>query len=110
RRVLFRSRQFHMKEKILIAGGTGFIGKRLIPLLANQGYSLHVLTRRKNHQPIREERYFLWDVQQEQVDMDAFEGVNTLINLTGAGIGDRRWTERKKKEIIDSRVNSLELL
>lgn len=99
-----------MKEKILIAGGTGFIGKRLIPFLANQGYSLHVLTRRKNLQPIGEERYFHWDVQQEQIDMDAFEGVNTLINLTGAGIGDRRWTERRKKEIIDSRVKSLELL
>ena len=44
------------------------------------------------------------------IDEKAFEGVTVIINLTCANIGEKRWTAERKKEIIDSRIKSIELL
>lgn len=97
-------------KKILIAGGTGFVGKQLIPFLVEKGYSIHVLTRNPSANPSENIRFFLWDIERQYIDKKAFEGVEILINLTGANIGEKRWTEQRKKEIIDSRINSIDVL
>lgn len=96
--------------KILIAGGTGFVGKQLVDFLVGKGYFIHVLTRKLNANPLENIRFFQWDIKRQYIDKKAFEGVKILINLTGANIGEKRWTEQRKKEIIDSRIKYIELL
>ena len=97
-------------KKILIAGGTGFVGKQLIPFLVEKGYSIHVLTRKPSANSSKNIRFFQWEIERQYIDKKAFEGVEILINLTGANIGEKRWTEQRKKEIIDSRINSIDVL
>jgi hypothetical protein len=97
-------------EKILIAGGTGFVGKNLIAFLVEKGYFIHVLTRKPMSNPSKNIHYFKWDVENQYIDDKAFEGVSILINLTGANIGEKRWTKERKSEIIHSRIKSIDLL
>ncbi|MCO5259583.1 MAG: TIGR01777 family oxidoreductase [Crocinitomicaceae bacterium] len=97
-------------KKILIAGGTGFVGKQLIPFLVEKGYSIHVLTRKPSANSSKNIRFFRWEIERQYIDKKAFEGVEILINLTGANIGEKRWTKQRKKEIIDSRTNSIDVL
>lgn len=97
-------------KKILIAGGTGFVGKQLIPFLVEKGYSIHVLTRNPSANSSKNIRFFQWEIERQYIDKKAFEGVEILINMTGANIGEKRWTEQRKKEIIDSRINSIDVL
>jgi len=97
-------------KKILIAGGTGFVGKQLIDFLVGKGYSIHVLTRKPRSNSSKNIRFFQWEIERQYIDKKAFEGVEILINLTGANIGEKRWTNDRKKEIIDSRVKSINLL
>ena len=97
-------------KKILIAGGTGFVGKKLILFLVEKGYSIHVLTRKPSANSSSNIRFFQWKIERQYIDKKAFEGVEILINLTGANIGEKRWTEQRKKEIIDSRINSIDVL
>lgn len=96
-------------KKILITGGTGFVGKQLIPFLVEKGYSIHVLTRKPSANSLKNICFFQWDIERQYIDKKAFEGVEILINLTGANIGEKRWTEQRKKEIIDSRIKSIDL-
>lgn len=96
-------------KKIELAGGTGFLGKHLISFLTENKYELSVLTRRKfNDTP--NVKYFQWDAEKGFIDDKAFENADTIINLTGANIGAKRWTEKRKKEIVNSRVDSANLL
>ena len=97
-------------KKILIAGGTGFVGKHLIHFLVQKGYFIHVLTRKPSSNSLENIQYFKWDVENQYIDEKAFEGVEILINLTGANIGEKRWTNDRKKEIINSRINAIDLL
>lgn len=97
-------------KKILITGGTGFVGKQLIPFLVEKGYSIHVLTRKPSANSLKNICFFQWDIERQYIDKKAFEGVEILINLTGANIGEKRWTNDRKKELIDSRIKSIDLL
>lgn len=97
-------------KKILIAGGTGFVGKQLINFLVGKGYFIHVLTRKPSANSIENICFFQWDIERQYINKKAFEGVEILINLTGANIGEKRWTNDRKKEIIDSRIKSINLL
>lgn len=97
-------------KKILIAGGTGFVGKHLISFLAEKGYSINVLTRKQGSNSSGNIQFFQWDIEKEYIDKKAFEEVDTIINLTGANIGEKRWTKKRKSEIINSRIKSIDLL
>jgi hypothetical protein len=97
-----------MKENILIIGATGLIGRRLVQILREKGYQISLLSRtmpKKSEYPV-----FLWNLESDTLDPEAFSGISSIIHLAGAGIGDTRWTKRRKKEIIDSRVNTASLL
>lgn len=110
--------------KLLIAGGTGFVGKALIAHLLVCDYEVHVLTRNKeksgasgkshseetNGVKTANLRYFNWDINKGFIEDGAFEGISAIINLTGANIGEKRWTAKRKAQIIESRVKSIELL
>ncbi len=92
-------------EKVLITGGTGLIGKHLQTLLKKEGFTVRILTRKP-----RNENEFKWDIKEGFIDEKAFENLDHIIHLAGAGIADKRWTAKRKKEIIDSRVESANLL
>ncbi|BCS85758.1 epimerase [Prevotella herbatica] len=95
--------------KVLIAGGTGFIGRTLFPFLVKKGNEVNVLTRRT--MPDKENiHYYQWDVDQGFIDSRAFDGVDALINMTGANIGEKQWTVDRKNEILNSRVKPLDFL
>ena len=95
-------------KKVLITGGTGLIGKRLSFLLASRGYEVRILSRSNSLK--NNYKTFLWNVTEQYINDSAFEGLNHIIHLAGAGIADKRWSEKRKKEIIDSRVASTNLL
>lgn len=94
--------------KILITGGSGLIGRAISELLIQHGDEPRWLCR----QAISPKgiKTFKWDVSKQTIDLAAFEGMDSVIHLAGAGIVDKRWTPAYKKEIIASRVKSSELL
>jgi uncharacterized protein (TIGR01777 family) len=97
-----------MNKTVLIAGGTGLIGSRLSQLLVEKGYNVLHLSRRKNLQA--EIPAYAWDLNQMSVDEEAITRSDIVVNLAGAGIADKPWTEERKQLIIDSRVKSNRLL
>jgi len=97
-----------MAKNILIAGATGLIGQELVAQLQAKGHQVSILVRK----PTKKAgiKVFLWDVERQQIDKDAFNGIDTVINLAGEGIADKPWNQQRKQQIIDSRVKSTELL
>jgi uncharacterized protein (TIGR01777 family) len=93
---------------ILITGGTGLIGKALTKTLTNEGHSVRILSRTP-HADARVPEFY-WNVEKQEIDEKAFDGVNHIVHLAGIGVADKRWTEQRKKEIIDSRVDSMKLI
>ncbi|HMP30803.1 MAG TPA: NAD-dependent epimerase/dehydratase family protein, partial [Saprospiraceae bacterium] len=91
------------KEVVCIAGGTGLVGGRLVESL-REDYIIHILTRSPK---IDSEniKYFKWEPENGVIDIKAL-ACDHLINLTGAGIADRRWTQSRKEMLVSSRVNS----
>jgi len=94
--------------KVLISGGSGMIGKALSKLLINKGHSVVHLGRKENLSS--NIKCYRWDLTKNWIDERAFENVDIIVNLAGAGIADKRWTAERKKEILDSRVISSKLL
>ncbi len=93
---------------ILITGGSGLIGKALSHRLLSEGHSVRILSRTpKADSKIPE---FFWNVENQEIDGAAFEGIDHMVHLAGIGIANKRWTRNRKKEVIDSRVDSMKLL
>ena len=104
----------HLKQiirKILITGGTGTVGKSLVKHLTNEGHTVVLLTR-KSTLPADQKNilYRHWDPETPYTDADLLSGVDTIINLAGSGVMDKRWTEAYKTEILKSRVRAAECL
>lgn len=92
--------------KVLIAGGSGLVGKELTKLLLSESYGVAWLSRRPSDRFVKQ---FYWDPERGQIDPEAIEYAQIIVNLSGANVA-ARWTERYKKKITDSRVKSNELL
>jgi uncharacterized protein len=88
-----------MKQKIVIAGGTGFVGKYLTEKFISSGYDVIVISRQANH--------VNWD--NISAITVALENAEMLINLAGKSV-DCRYNEKNKQEIFDSRVNTTKAL
>ena len=95
-------------KNILISGGTGLIGKELSKALQQQGFNVAHLSRSKAG--VDDVKTYLWDVEKKFIEPEAFDNVNVIIHLAGSGIADARWTKSRKKEILNSRVDSCNLL
>ena len=98
-----------MKKTILITGGTGLIGQRLIDYLNSDLYDFRILTRNKSkvdQYPL----YYYWNPSNQEMDPEAIQGADIIINLAGAGIADKRWSATRKKVLLDSRVDSIKTL
>ncbi len=97
-----------MSKKVLIAGGSGLVGKRLCHLLL-KSYDVSVLTRGKTRIE-NKVNMIHWNIQEKKNDIAPGDSFDVVINLTGAGIADKRWTSKRKNELINSRVKSTEYL
>lgn len=97
-----------MEKHVLITGATGMIGKALVPALLQKGYKVSMLSR--HAKPLPDTRVFLWNVENQTIDIACFEGVTAIIHLAGENIAGAKWTEKRKKQIVDSRVQSTQLL
>ena len=91
--------------RILMSGASGLIGTALSRHLVADGHSVTRLVRRS---PNAGE--VSWDPAAGSIDQGAFDGCDAVINLSGAGIGDKRWTDEYKEELLSSRVQTTELL
>jgi uncharacterized protein (TIGR01777 family) len=95
---------------VLITGGSGLLGKRLATLLADKGYTLSLLSRDVKKPCEAYSAVYLWDVDKGTIDDAAIANCDYIIHLAGAGIADKGWTADRKREIIESRVKSSELI
>ncbi len=91
--------------EIAITGSTGLIGQALVRALRDEGLSVIRLVRRR---AIADDEV-RWDPFGD-VDTDALEGVDAVVHLAGAGLGDRRWSESYRRQIRDSRVEGTRTL
>lgn len=89
--------------EVAITGSSGLIGKALTLQLALDG-----------HNPVRVTRSgsegIHWDPAKGEIDAASFEGIDAVVHLAGAGIGDRRWSDKRKQLVLDSRVDGTTLL
>ncbi len=93
--------------KILITGASGMIGTRLTAFLKERGNQVVFLSRSRKNQ---DANTFLWNIGNGFIEDGAFDGVDTIVHLAGAGIAEKRWTAERKKELLESRVLSTRLL
>ena len=93
---------------ILIGGGSGLVGNRLSELLKAKNYEVIHLSRTEDLD--RPFPRYKWDLKSSYIDPRAVEKADYVINLAGAGIADQRWSDERKKMIIQSRVRSTLLL
>lgn len=86
--------------RIVISGASGLIGSALSRSLRTSGHDVVHLVRRTP----RGSHEIEWHPELEQLDADALVGADAIVHLAGAGVGDRRWTNAYKREILESRV------
>lgn len=109
---------------VMITGGTGLVGSALTKLLVNNGYNVVILSRNplKTAQEHEYEGrigafrssgnvyYSRWDIEKQYIDPAALANTDHIIHLAGASVAEKRWTASRKKEILESRTQSSELL
>ncbi len=94
------------RKNVLIAGGSGLIGRALTSYLSLNGYNVSILSRKKDSK----RNAFYWDPESSLIDMKSITDQDFIINLAGASIADKYWTKKQKKILIESRVKSTRLL
>ena len=118
---MFRAREFRLKrdldnhakfqnisrKKILIAGSSGLIGTQLVAFLDTGDHEVWRLVRRESD-PNKNE--ITWNPSKGEINAKELEGFDVVIHLGGVGIGDKRWSKKRKAAIKDSRIKSTELL
>lgn len=95
---------------VLITGATGLIGSEIVSQCHKQNITVHYLTTSKDK--LRNEnnyKGYFWNPEEMAIDTECFKNVDTIINLAGASIS-KRWTTSYKKVILESRLQSLQLL
>ena len=97
-----------MSKRILITGGTGLLGKLMTTKLKKLGHQVSILSR--SPEKVQHVKAFYWDIAKNEIDENCIKDIDTIIHLAGAGIADKKWTEARKKELIDSRTKSIELI
>ena len=87
-------------QRIAITGASGLIGTALVGKLKSDGYTVQRLVRR----PTVSAEEIFWNPTTQEIDLEALAGVDAVIHLAGAGVGDKRWTKKYKSEILNSRL------
>lgn len=92
---------------VAVTGSSGLIGTKLVARLTAQGHRAVRVVRRRP-EPGADEIY--WSPSEGEIDAQSFEGLDAVVHLAGAGIGDKRWSDARKKVLYSSRVDSTQLL
>ncbi|MBI1191852.1 MAG: TIGR01777 family protein [Bacteroidetes bacterium] len=90
------------QHTVLISGGTGLVGSRLTLALRERGHEVRILSRQRG--------MVYWDPRRGHLAEDAFDGVDAIVHLAGAGIADKRWSPARKRELEESRLGTTRLL
>lgn len=89
--------------KVAITGSSGLIGSALVPALRGAGHSVvRVMRRPPGADEVR------WDPGRRELDPAALADVDAVVHLAGVNIGSRRWSDKRKREVLDSRVDGTE--
>lgn len=94
--------------KVLVTGATGFVGRVIVRQLLAAGDEVVVLTRHIPGAALvlgSQCKFYQWKNLSEAPPAEAFVGVDAVVNLVGEGIADKRWDERQKKRIYNSRID-----
>ncbi|PIT99056.1 MAG: TIGR01777 family protein [Bdellovibrionales bacterium CG10_big_fil_rev_8_21_14_0_10_45_34] len=99
--------------KILVTGATGFLGQKLCQELCRRGHSINALTR----DPVKarlessfKANFYKWSNLNENPPHEAFVGVDAIVHLMGESIASAKWTDKQKKRIRQSRIDTLKLI
>ena len=92
--------------RVLLAGGSGFIGAALVSELTANGHSVAQLVRRSP----ASENEFEWHPERGVIDATILDGTDAVICLNGLGVGDKRWTDSYKQQLRDSRLQPVNTL
>lgn len=92
--------------RVAVTGASGLIGSALVPALRAQGHEVIRLVRRAPAAPDE----VRWDPTTGDVDLAGLAGVEGIVHLAGAGVGDHRWTDAYKAEILNSRVQGTDTI
>ncbi|MDB5147694.1 MAG: hypothetical protein JWQ57_1714, partial [Mucilaginibacter sp.] len=84
------------------------MGRHLTKALLAKGYTVSHLSRKAGNDA--KVKTFVWDISKGIIDEHCIDGVDTIVHLAGSGIAEKRWTDARKKDLIDSRVKSIELV
>ncbi|GAA3844518.1 TIGR01777 family oxidoreductase [Sphaerisporangium flaviroseum] len=91
---------------VVVTGSSGLIGSALVRALRDEGRPVVRLVRRTPAEP--DEAF--WDPQEGVLDPSVLEGAEAVVHLAGAGIADKRWTDDRRRELVDSRVRGTRIL
>ena len=97
-------------QTVLITGGTGMVGKSLTSYLLDRGYKVIVLSRADRKSSLQNLSYAIWDIDKQFIDTTALNEADIIVHLAGESVASKRWSDKRKQEIIDSRVKSGALL
>ena len=92
---------------VLITGGTGLVGQALRHTLQERGYRVIILSR--DPAPGKDDQA-AWNPVKQTIDREAIAAADHIIHLAGAGVADKRWSRKRKHEILDSRVQGSRLI
>ena len=96
---------------VLITGGTGLIGQALTKELIAKGYEVIILSRKPGKEEKRDRlSYAQWDIEKQSIDGKAIQKADYIVHLAGANVAQGRWTDKRKKEILESRTKSSGLI
>ena len=92
--------------KLLITGGSGTLGQNITQLALSKNYQVNILTRNKNLSSNKNGiKYYYWDPKLKIIDHNCFDGVDSVINLSGYNVFCY-WTNKNKSKILESRIES----
>lgn len=92
--------------KIVLAGCTGFIGKALTQYFVDNGHEIISLVRKNDPSLPEKVKQVLWNGKDQGDWSKEINGADAVVNLSGAGIADKKWSDERKKLLVDSRVDS----
>lgn len=98
-----------MAKNVLLTGGSGFIGRYLTKVLIDNGFSVSVLSRsdRKNTDLIT---FYKWNLEHNYIDEEAVLKADYIVHLAGEGIVEKSWTAKRKKALLESRIQPIDLI
>jgi len=96
--------------KVLISGATGLVGTEIVEKCLAKNYAVHYLTTNRDKIVSNDNfKGFYWNPKTREIDTTCLDGVDVIINLAGASIS-KKWSTSHKKAILNSRIDSIQLL